>query len=220
MNKALKLLPLLLSVQAFQIRGPGLAIPNDRDPYLYACSGNNFMEEDAGQPRTIVASPDGHKRIAMITPKVLTVSIDGRTVRTLRYPDISAEIETGWSPDSTQFFVMYSAGGAIGDYHVHLFRVSRGKVVETPATRTVAADFRKKHSCATRTNNLLFLGWTADSTQALLVAEVYPTGDCREAGLFRGYLVDTRDAVIRQRLSEERTEQIKHACYLNGVVSN
>jgi hypothetical protein len=220
MRKVSKLLPLVLFLQAFQIRGPGLAIPNDRDPYLYACSGNNFMEEDAGQPRTTVLSPDGRKRIAMIRPKVFTVTIDGRIVRTLRYPAINAGIETGWSPDSTQFFVMYSAGGAIGDYHVHLFRISRGKVVEAPAPRTVATDFRKKHSCASRTNNLLFLGWTADSAQALLVAEVYPTGDCEEAGLFRGYLVDTRAAIIRDRFGEKRTERIKQACRVSGVVSN
>ncbi|HEX7287693.1 MAG TPA: hypothetical protein VF532_16005 [Candidatus Angelobacter sp.] len=198
---------------------PSLAIPRDRDPYLYACSGNNFMEEDAGQPRTIVSSPDGRKRIAMTKPKVFAVSIDGRIVRTLRYRDISAGIETGWSPDSTQFFVMYSAGGAIGDYHVHLFRISSGKVVETATPRRVAADFHKKHSCATRTNNLLFLGWTADSTQALLVAEVYPTSDCEKPGLFRGYLVDTRDAVIRERFGEQRTERIKEACRVSGVVS-
>ncbi|HWS18028.1 MAG TPA: hypothetical protein VN223_08430 [Candidatus Elarobacter sp.] len=189
------------------------------DENMYACKGKTFMEETESDQATVL-SPDGRNRIAMLRPKVFTIFLNDRSLRTVRYPAISASIEMGWSSDSTQFFITYSAAGAIGEYHTHLFQIVNGKVKESRVAQTVAAHFRQKHFCAARPmNNLSFLGWTADSRQAILVAEVYPTGDCRQGALFRGYVVDTRKQSVLKILREEQTESIKQACYKSGLVA-
>lgn len=186
---------------------------------MYACRGNTFLEEDSNSKQANIPSPDGKKRIIMTKPKVFVIFDRGRPLRTLYYSAINASIEAGWSPDSTQLFIAYSASGAIGDFHVHMFHIRGGKVIQSGVPALVAADFRKEHYCTTRGNNLLFLGWTADSKQALLVPEVYPTSDCEQLGLFRGYLVDTQREIILKRFGEKQTEEIKHACYANGVIN-
>jgi hypothetical protein len=189
------------------------------DENMYACNGKTFMEETEPAQATVL-SPDGRKRIVMLRPKAFTIFLNDRPLHTVRYPAINASIEAGWSPDSTQFFITYSAAGAIGDYHTHLFQIANGKVKESGVAHTVAVHFHQKHSCAARpSSNLLFLGWTADSRQAVLVPEVYPTGDCRQGALFRGYVVDTRKQSVLKILGEEQTELIKQACYKSGFVA-
>ena len=196
------------------------------DPEMYACRGISFADEDA-LPQEVgyaaraphaLTSPNGKNRVEMIRPKVFAVFVNGRRMRTLKFPRINAGIELGWSPDSIQFFIMYSAGGAIGDFHVHAFTIHRGHAKELVYPRVAANDFHRKHSCTTRFNNLRFLGWTPDSVNAFVVAEVYPTGDCNQAGLFRGYLMDTRTGAVVRRFGEQDTEQIKKSCRVSGTV--
>jgi hypothetical protein len=215
---------LLLLVTLSPVRMWG-QIP-ERAPDLYACRGITFMEDDALPPHAgdapraghALTSPDGKNEVAMIRPRIFAVSLSGRRVRTLRFPQIDASIELGWSPDSTQFFIMYSAGGAVGDFHVHVFQVRSGRVEELAYPRKAAYDFHRKHSCDSRINNLFFLGWTPDSSQAFLVAEVYPTSDCTQMSLFRGYLMDTRTNAIVHRFGEQDTNAIKKDCRYSGTV--
>jgi hypothetical protein len=149
-NSCLLLLVVLSSIDS-------LCQTTESNCEMYACRGITFAEEDALPPQVgyaaraahALGSPDGKKKVEMVRPKVFAVFVNGRRVRTLSFHRINAAIEMGWSPDSTQFFLMYSAGGAIGDYHVHAFRIRSGRVEELSYPRLAALDFHRKHSCAT-----------------------------------------------------------------------
>ena len=131
---------------------------------------------------------------------------------------LSCCIEAGWAPDSSQFFVMWSGGGAIGEYHVRVFRINGNKVVELTAPKNAFNDFKEHHYCKERGDNIFFLGWTADSQKLLLVPEVYPTSDCAELGLFRGYLMDAKTGSILKIFGEKQTENIKKMSWRARVV--
>ena len=139
-------------------------------------------------------------------------------IREISVAELSCNIEVGWSPDSEQFFISWSDGGAIGGYHVRAFRVEGEKVTELNAPKIAYADFKKHHFCETRTDNIFMLGWTPDSQKIFVVMEVYPTSDCQEMSLFRGYLMDTQSGATLRVFGEKDTEEIKERSRAAGAV--
>ena len=166
-------------------RFPGQRLPHD--PYSFACSSAHYMLEDfAKQPR--VPSPDLEKAVQLTKEGKVLVTENKTVLGSFSFPDVSSNLEIGWSPDSSQFFISYSDGGVIGAYHVHLYRLLGGKLVESQIPSAVAARFKAKRWCEARGNNLFFLDWTMDSEVGFFVAEVHPDSDCgNEMGRFKGY---------------------------------
>jgi hypothetical protein len=121
-----------------------------------------------------------------------------------------------WAPQLDAFAINYSDGGAIGNFHVRLFTVTEDKVVDvTKAIAPAVADFKSRHYCKARGNNVTALKWVKDSRHLLLLTEVYPTGDCAELGYFEGYLVTVPQGAIQKRLTEAELRRFPGVCLEN-----
>jgi hypothetical protein len=176
-----------------------------------------MLDDFAKQPR--VLSPDKQKAIQLTSDFKIQVKANKAVLSELSFPDISTNVEIGWSPDSSQFFISYSDGGAVGGYHVHLYKVVGATVSENRIPVAVEQRFKAKHWCEARGNNLFFLNWTTDSAIAFFVAEVYPTGDCgEENGLYRGYAVRVADGEFVGVYEEKRTDSLEKSCRATGLL--
>jgi len=130
-----------------------------------------------------------------------------------RLRNLSAGVWLNWAPDSNAFFLMWSAGGALGRYHVRVFRVQKNHVSELRSTRIAESDFAKTHSCDFRGNNSIALRWVNNSDSLLVSSEVYDTSDCgKEMGLAIAYLVRTNDGKIIKRYSKSETDNLYKTC--------
>jgi hypothetical protein len=188
-------------------------VPN---PSSFACNSSLFSLEDFDE-RTSADSPDGKKSVQLTEDGKFRVVSGSAVVAEFGLPEILSSIEIGWSPDSKQFFVSYSDGGATGGYHVHMYRLNGSTLTESKVPTLVAERFKAKHWCESRGNNLFFLAWTSNSKIAFLVPEVYPTSDCgEELGLYRGYAVDTTSATVLRVFDERQTQAIEKKCRASG----
>ena len=204
----LPLLPCVLSAQTPQT-----------SPFAYAVSSKTFDLHDFGKPKAKVFSPDGAKSVRMIKGGKFAVFQGSHSVAEISVEELLSNIEIGWSPDSTQFFISWSDGGAIGAFRLRIFRFEHGRVTELSAPQIAYAHFKKKHFCPERgTNNEFVLGWTPDSKQLFLVLQVYPTGDCAEATLFRGYQLHASTGKIQKVFGERETDLIKENSHQAGFV--
>jgi hypothetical protein len=208
---------LLFSVLiAFSLFGSSLlANTTDNDH----CRAQVLMPEDLKQSQEI-PSPDGQRRTVLGGYRDLKNSeggslqvFQGQTLlRQFRLRDLSAGIYLKWAPDSAAFYLMWSNGGAIGGYHVRVFRVKDNQVLEVPTTRVAEREFAKKHYCRARGNNVYAVHWLANSDEIMISTEVYPTSDCEGLGFTLGYLVRTDDGAIIKRYSQPEIEEQIKAC--------
>ena len=128
----------------------------------------------------------------------------GSVLLSAELKDLDAGVAVTWSKDDASFAVTWSDGGSIGGFHVLAFRISGDKVRELPATRQAFLNFRSRHYCEARGDNLQAYGW--DSAERLvLVASVYPTSDCgADMGYTEGYIVQaTTGKILRQMTLKE-----------------
>jgi hypothetical protein len=190
---------------------------NKPDPSAFACGATSFTPLDDSYGQTVVISPDQKKHISLNKDGSFGIFVGQKQIGSLTY-DVSADVEAGWSPDSTQFFIMYSDSGSIGGFHAHLFSIQQEeKIAENRMTQIAFDDFKQQHYCPTRGNNLFFLAWTNDSRRVFLVSEVFPTSDCgKEMSRFGGYLMDVDSARIIRRYSEAETTTIEKSCRTSG----
>lgn len=168
-----------------------------------------------------VRSPNGKPEIHLTKKFALRVLSRGKLIETLYYDDMSCCIEVGWSPDSKQFFIMYGDGGAVGGFHVHLFRIVDNRVLTSPATRAVLKRFQRHHFCMPGVvgNNLFILDWTPNSRAVFLVAEVYPDTFCgKQMGSYEGFLADAVSGKILRRFGEKETSAIEKSCRASGTL--
>lgn len=175
---------------------------------------------DDFEKQPTVPSPDKTKAVQLTKEGRFRVTVGQMIISDFDLPDMSSNVEVGWSPDSSEFFISYSDGGAIGGYHVNLYRVVGNTLEKSRVPTTIANRFKTKHWCQSRGNNLFFLDWTLDSKVALFVAEVYPTGDCgKELGLHRGYVVRLQDRKVLRVFGEEKTDSIEKECRASGQLT-
>lgn len=207
----------LLPVAAVAVALPTLVAGHVHNPQAFACNSQTF-ELLSFKFQLAVISPNGKLQIRLGKKGDFRVLAGRRQIANLpSYRDISCCIEVGWSPDSTQFFIMYSDGGGIGNYHVHIFRIAGNRVVESPTPRVVAATFRSHHYCIPRGNNLFLLDWTANSRDVFFVGEVYPTSDCgSQMGFYTGFLANANSGKILRRFGEKETSAIEKSCRASG----
>lgn len=171
----------------------------------YSCQADVFVS-DAFAKTPIIWAPDHGKYVRLWSPSKdtdtddavfkLSIYSERRELKTITLRDLSAGTFVKWSPDSKAFYVMWSSGGAVGDYHVRVFFVAGEKAVESPAPTRVAADFAKHHYCKARGNNLFAIRWVNGSERILLQPQIYPASDCRQMGFTVSYLANTADGEI------------------------
>jgi len=142
------------------------------DPDSFACRSSHYMLDDFEKQPT-VSSPDHMKAVQLTKNRKFRVTAGKTILSDFGLPDVSCNVEVEWSPDSSEFFISYSDGGAIGGYHVDLYCIVGSTLRKSRVPALVAERSKTKHWCESRGNNLFFLDWTPDSKVAFLVAEVY-----------------------------------------------
>lgn len=116
--------------------------------------------------------------------------------------NLSASVYIAWSSKTQWFSVTWSDGGAIGGFHTRVFRISGDTVSESHPVERSFADFKSRHYCKTRGDNVQAYGWDRPSGGIMLVMSVYPTADCgRDLGHTEGYLVRPNDGVVLRHLT-------------------
>ena len=134
------------------------------------------------------------------TGGTFVLSRRGKVLLQTRLSDLSASTSVEWSDDNQSFAITWSSGGANGRFQVRVFHVDGNSVVEWPATQRVWPDFKTRHWCRARGDNIQAFGWMKDTSDLLLVLSVYPTRDCgQEMGYTEGFVVDAATGEIRKR---------------------
>jgi len=131
-----------------------------------------------------------------------TLSRDSRVLLSTHLADLSASVFVTWSSHSDWFAVTWSDGGAIGNFHTRVFHVKENRVEEADSVQTAFANFRRRHWCRTRGDNVQAYGWDRETGTLVLVTSVYPTGDCgKDLGHTEAYLVEPAGGSIRKHLT-------------------
>ncbi len=148
----------------------------------------------------------------------------GKTIFSFTAKDLSAP--GVWVADSQEFnpalsneydhiALTYSDGGAIGNFHVRVFNIDGDVVTDvSEAIGGAVADFKARHYCKTRGNNVTALKWI--NGDLLLMTEVYPTGDCgSDLGHIEAYRVSVPDGKIQEHLTLEQLRRYPGVCLEN-----
>jgi hypothetical protein len=143
---------------------------------------------------------------------------EGKVIFSFKAKDLSAPgvwIALDKIPDPDRVAITYSDGGAIGNFHVRIFQINRGAVIDISKTVDAAvADFRSRHYCKERGNNVTALKWIKGDL--LLMTEVYPTGDCGpDLGHIEAYRLSVPDGKILEHLTLEQLTNYPGVCVQN-----
>ncbi|MBI3661558.1 MAG: hypothetical protein HY234_00690 [Acidobacteria bacterium] len=100
--------------------------------------------------------------------------------------------EVAWAPDSKAFFVTYSDGGAVGNFHVVIYYLGKDGLSDIEPTAQVMSDYlsRPRTCFDDEEPNIAAIAWRGDSSHILLAAETLPHSNCEEMGTFRAYKVE------------------------------
>lgn len=129
-----------------------VAISSARVQQRSNCEATAFVLEDL-ERRPVVASPDDrwYVELGMKTQDHeegwFLVRRGTTTVRSFKLEYLSAGVFVKWAADSTPFYLMWSNGGAIGEYSVRVFRITGGTVVEVPSSAQAERDFARRYPC-------------------------------------------------------------------------
>lgn len=116
--------------------------------------------------------------------------------------DLSASVFVSWSEKTDWIAVTWSDGGAIGNFHTRVFHIDADKAQESQAVKTAFADFRSRHWCKARGDNVQAYGWDKKTGALVLAASVYNTGDCgKDMGHMEAYFVRPDDGAILQHMT-------------------
>jgi hypothetical protein len=215
-NMKCRFLPLLCCAIVLPVPFPHRLMAQRAEHDSFACTSRHYMLDDF-EKQPAVSSPDKTKAVQLTKGYKFRVKVGDQVISAITINDISSNVEVGWSPDSSQFFISYSDGGLVGRYHVRLFHLIGQTLTENQVPSTVAESFKTKYWCPSRGNNLFYLDWTSDSKVGFFVAEVYPTGDCgKDLGVYRGYVVSLEDRRILRVFGEKETSSIEKECRASG----
>src|SRR5580698_4530734 len=82
--------------------------------------------------------------------------------------ELSSNVWVTWSQDNQRFAITWSDGGTIGSFHVRVFAIASGRVTELSAVNRAVQDFRSRHYCKTRGNNVEAYKWETPDRLVLL----------------------------------------------------
>lgn len=171
-----------------------------------------------------IHSPDGKSYIRSDGDKI-TVTIHGQPFRT-NFGD-KTDIEAGWAPDSSRFFLTWTDGGLVGRWHVQVYDVSRLQLKEIKGieneprrdfdrlirqlprpTNTLKDPEKVWGSGRYCYSNVVGSQWLNGSSEILISALVDPEGDCRQLGEFRVYRVAVPNGEILQRYDKAEAHRL------------
>ena len=115
-----------------------LLVPDDEHPKTYRQGNLSFSVTESGR---------------------FTLSRGREGILTTRLKDLSASVFVVWSAGNDWFAITWSDGGAIGNFHTRVFHIADNKVNEAESVRNAYADFRSRHWCRTRGDNVQAYGW-------------------------------------------------------------
>lgn len=97
--------------------------------------------------------------------------------------------EVAWAPDSKAFFVTYSGGGLIGEYHVLIYYPKdSGLEIREPTAKVREAFLEKPHVCLyPEEPNLAAIAWLGSSEKLLVAAQIMLQSNCDNFGTFDVY---------------------------------
>jgi hypothetical protein len=140
-----------------------------------------------------------------------------KALLTLHIQDYSCDAAVLWAPDAKAFALNYSDGGAVGGFHVMVFAIQGDKITDISKAIKPAVDhFKVRHFCKTRGNNVRAFKWIRDSSRLILMADVYPTGDCGpDLGHTEGYVISIPDGKIVKHLTLNQLKSFPGICLQN-----
>jgi hypothetical protein len=150
------------------------------------------------------------------------------------------DVEVGWAPDSKRFFVSWTDGGLVGRWHVEVYDVSTGGLIEIkgiekrprrdfdqlvrrlprPANRLTAQEKAFWESARYCYSNVVGAQWVRGSSELLVWVTVDPEGDCKQGGEFRVYRVAVPTGAILQRYGEEEAHRLFSAENIPAIRRN
>jgi hypothetical protein len=118
-------------------------------------------------------------------------------------------------PHQNKFALTYSDGGAIGGFHVRVFQIDNDVVTDmSEVVQRAVADFKSRHYCKKRGNNVQALKWIKGDL--LLLTDVYPTSDCGpDLGHAEGYRVSVPEGKILEHLTRDQLRRYPGVCLVN-----
>jgi hypothetical protein len=143
----------------------------------------------AAKPTTLV-SPDGTSAIHAKPPGPRGEPWDFKAwvVRNGHRYDLAfgsfVNAEVAWSPNSQSFFVTYSDGGAVGQYHVLVYHFEKDRLSSFEPVRN-GTRFFKTNCFYPEEPNVGAIRWGPDSRTLLIAVEVPPHSSCANMGTFR-----------------------------------
>jgi hypothetical protein len=140
----------------------------------------------------------------------------GKTIYSFRANDfLSYSIWLAFNPDDDRLALTYGTGESIGKFEVRVFQIDADKVTDlSTAVQPAVADFKSRHYCKARGNNVSALKWIG--RDLLLMTEVYPTSDCgADLGHIEGYRVSVPDGIIQEHLTLEQLRHYPGVCLQN-----
>lgn len=166
-------------------------------------------------------SPDRTVRVD-IKEEEVALWVEGKRIKTNIGRRTNPEL--GWSPDSKYFFLTWTEGGLVGDWHVSIFLISHNgitefKKLEQPAT----TDFRKRirgrgtdkrlspemwamtEECYP---NAVGSQWLNGSNELLISVLVPSTSACRRMSEFNVYRIAVPSGKILQRYTAEEAHRV------------
>lgn len=102
------------------------------------------------------------------------------------------EAEVAWSPDSRDFFVTYSDGGAVGTFHVLVYRVDDTGVHRSEPVPNGRRLFQP--DCMSKEfPNVGAIQWGENPGTLVIAVEVPPHSSCVDMGTFRAFEISVAD---------------------------
>jgi hypothetical protein len=158
-----------------------LFVPDDQHPKTYRQGDLSYTVTESGK---------------------FTLSRGQKVILSTPLKDLSASVFVVCSQTHDWFAITWSDGGAIGNFHTRVFHIAGNKVNEAESVKTAFSDFRVRHWCKARGDNVQAYGWDEKTGSLVLVTSVYPTGDCgKDLGHTEAYLVQPTDGAILRHLS-------------------
>lgn len=144
--------------------------------------------------RADLRSPDGAERIIVeqstdpqaAWPLLVRVTRSGKSFPAHFERFVSAGAEVSWAPDSSAFFVTYSDGGAIGLYHVLIYRVDDNGLHPYEPIKNGRKLF-PPHCFDPEDPNVGAIRWGPDASTIFIAIEVPPHSSCASMGTFRAF---------------------------------
>lgn len=174
-----------------------------------ACGGATVTPADA-----VIPSPNGKRKIVVRTTedgaRAFAVDETGRKfpIPTEGWPCP----EIGWSPASDTFFVNHSDGGAVGTYHVVVYRLSKGRLTEIRLAPALRLDVLDRYPKCFRPEepNMLGIAWASDATRLLVAAQVLSHSNCDNMGTFGLYELAIPSGTMIRRFSQDEAKTLFH----------